>query len=423
MLYDPDHPRPSVGDDAPLAETPSEQPYRSESEESDGGGRKYPAEGSGSEEGEDENEESDSGSPERLVKREESDIDGGYYYGNNSQSNLQEPSSDQSADESSQPAAEDPREKELESPAPKIKAEPVDVSLAEFSMQGSTPDTSSQAQNFSRQHTQPPTQRTSQTPGLSGNQDPSLINPQLPGSMAPTSSGKAAGRNKKGTATSVKRGGGRSRGKSRKSTSTKQRATNSAAAGEDAVPDHSGDEGDDAMDVDDDDEDSDDKLYCICRGPDDHRWMIECDSCKDWFHGDCVDIEKFVGENYIEQYICPNCQDEEAGLVTWYKATCALQGCLKVAKQYDTDEPSYFCSEEHQNQWWQDVFQTLPDRVPPRPRLHEDGKNNYFDADAVMTRGILIGLLEDAYTGPRATQKDWKPFCKYIPISSIVGYS
>ena len=31
---------------------------------------------------------------------------------------------------------------------------------------------------------------------------------------------------------------------------------------------------------------SDDTLYCVCRQPyDGGRFMIECDVCKDWFHG------------------------------------------------------------------------------------------------------------------------------------------
>jgi len=34
------------------------------------------------------------------------------------------------------------------------------------------------------------------------------------------------------------------------------------------------------------------KLYCICKSPyDGTRPMIECDSCKDWFHFDCVSLK------------------------------------------------------------------------------------------------------------------------------------
>ena len=57
---------------------------------------------------------------------------------------------------------------------------------------------------------------------------------------------------------------------------------------------------------DDDDEDIDDdsELFCICRKPDDHTWMIGCDGgCEDWFHGRCVKMNERDG-NLIDKYIC-----------------------------------------------------------------------------------------------------------------------
>lgn len=36
-------------------------------------------------------------------------------------------------------------------------------------------------------------------------------------------------------------------------------------------------------------EESDSELYCICRQPyNDEEFMIECNVCKDWFHGRLV---------------------------------------------------------------------------------------------------------------------------------------
>ncbi|KAI5105514.1 lysine-specific demethylase 7B isoform X1, partial [Silurus meridionalis] len=49
-------------------------------------------------------------------------------------------------------------------------------------------------------------------------------------------------------------------------------------------------------------------LYCVCRQPYDvNRFMIECDICKDWFHGSCVRVEEHHAVD-IDVYHCPNCE-------------------------------------------------------------------------------------------------------------------
>ncbi|XP_054990019.1 lysine-specific demethylase 7A [Sorex araneus] len=48
-------------------------------------------------------------------------------------------------------------------------------------------------------------------------------------------------------------------------------------------------------------------VYCVCRQPYDvNRFMIECDRCKDWFHGSCVGVEEHHAVD-IDLYHCPNC--------------------------------------------------------------------------------------------------------------------
>ncbi|KAM8909517.1 lysine-specific demethylase 7A isoform 2-T2 [Spinachia spinachia] len=48
-------------------------------------------------------------------------------------------------------------------------------------------------------------------------------------------------------------------------------------------------------------------LYCVCRQSYDFsRFMIECDICKDWFHGGCVQVEEHHAVD-IDVYHCPNC--------------------------------------------------------------------------------------------------------------------
>ncbi|XP_053324986.1 lysine-specific demethylase PHF2 isoform X2 [Spea bombifrons] len=49
-------------------------------------------------------------------------------------------------------------------------------------------------------------------------------------------------------------------------------------------------------------------VYCVCRLPYDvTRFMIECDACKDWFHGSCVGVEEDEAPD-IDIYHCPNCE-------------------------------------------------------------------------------------------------------------------
>jgi COMPASS component SPP1 len=59
-----------------------------------------------------------------------------------------------------------------------------------------------------------------------------------------------------------------------------------------------------SQDAEDEDVDEDAEVFCICRKPDDHTWMIACDAgCDDWFHGRCVNIKEDDG-NLIDKYIC-----------------------------------------------------------------------------------------------------------------------
>ena len=47
--------------------------------------------------------------------------------------------------------------------------------------------------------------------------------------------------------------------------------------------------------------------YCICRGPN-RGFMIQCNECKEWFHGPCVKVDKQAAK-VIDIYLCPNCDN------------------------------------------------------------------------------------------------------------------
>ncbi|KAL8801505.1 MAG: hypothetical protein Q9182_004408 [Xanthomendoza sp. 2 TL-2023] len=95
----------------------------------------------------------------------------------------------------------------------------------------------------------------------------------------------------------------------------------------------------------DDDDDDEDGVFCICRGPDNHTWMIACDGpCEDWFHGRCINMTEKEGD-LIEKYYCPNCSEAGKGETLW-KRMCRLEGCIQPAR-INGEKKSKYCCDEH----------------------------------------------------------------------------
>ncbi|KAF2994383.1 hypothetical protein E8E13_002145 [Curvularia kusanoi] len=99
----------------------------------------------------------------------------------------------------------------------------------------------------------------------------------------------------------------------------------------------------DGHDDDDGESSEDHNLYCICKKPDNHKWMIGCDGgCDDWFHGDCVNM-KAADENLLDKFICPLCEEAGKGTTTW-KPMCRRDGCRMPART-EKDQESKYCSD------------------------------------------------------------------------------
>ncbi|KAF2824611.1 hypothetical protein CC86DRAFT_371183 [Ophiobolus disseminans] len=95
---------------------------------------------------------------------------------------------------------------------------------------------------------------------------------------------------------------------------------------------------------DDEGESSEDhNLYCLCKKPDNHKWMIGCDGgCDDWFHGDCVNMKQ-ADEELVDKFICPGCEERGKGHTTW-KPMCRRDGCRKPARLIK-DRESKYCTD------------------------------------------------------------------------------
>ncbi|XP_072223689.1 CXXC-type zinc finger protein 1-like [Leuresthes tenuis] len=59
-------------------------------------------------------------------------------------------------------------------------------------------------------------------------------------------------------------------------------------------------------------------VYCVCRRPDSNCFMIGCDSCTEWFHGDCIGVSEKAA-NAIRVWYCPSCRGKDSSLEIKYR--------------------------------------------------------------------------------------------------------
>ncbi|CAH8842489.1 unnamed protein product [Trichobilharzia szidati] len=62
------------------------------------------------------------------------------------------------------------------------------------------------------------------------------------------------------------------------------------------------------------------EVYCVCRSSDIERFMIACDQCEEWYHGDCINVTPKQAEQ-IKTFFCPQCRCKNPSLEIEYKNT------------------------------------------------------------------------------------------------------
>ncbi|CAF4702320.1 unnamed protein product [Rotaria sp. Silwood1] len=82
------------------------------------------------------------------------------------------------------------------------------------------------------------------------------------------------------------------------------------------------------------------RLWCICNKPWDHsRLMLRCDSCSNWYHGDCIGVTKEdvrILDINGTQFICPPCQGVNE-LDTDIKSTRSSDDPISIKRKRSND--------------------------------------------------------------------------------------
>uniref|UniRef100_A0A3Q1FXM9 CXXC-type zinc finger protein 1 n=1 Tax=Acanthochromis polyacanthus TaxID=80966 RepID=A0A3Q1FXM9_9TELE len=86
-------------------------------------------------------------------------------------------------------------------------------------------------------------------------------------------------------------------------------------------------------------------VYCICRKPDINCFMIGCDSCTEWFHGDCIGVSEKAAKA-IRVWYCPSCRAlcEQPSLLFVFINVCVYQ-CLFICVCVQIKRSARMCGE------------------------------------------------------------------------------
>ena len=108
----------------------------------------------------------------------------------------------------------------------------------------------------------------------------------------------------------------------------------------------------------------DEEVYCICRTSDTSRFMIGCDSCEEWYHGDCINITAEAAKKILK-FFCQKCRTKDPSLENVYKEK-------KIPKRKPEPKP-------------EPVIVAVPEvqveRVDPDYQPQRSPKSKYFESE------------------------------------------
>ncbi len=161
---------------------------------------------------------------------------------------------------------------------------------------------------------------------------------------------------------------------------------------------------------------NDGTVYCICRGPDDHRMMVNCEGgCEEWYHCSCVDINEEDAKKLLDRFICPKCATPE--LFTTYRRLCrnfnikdanGNPTCREPAR-VTAEPPSKYCSDKCKAAFWAN-FKT---------RLRQDndpsvgGALNIFEVARIFKEKKTLSEFQKLGQKPRLLRKEETDPSKY----------
>ncbi|KAM7411063.1 hypothetical protein PAMA_021173 [Pampus argenteus] len=79
-------------------------------------------------------------------------------------------------------------------------------------------------------------------------------------------------------------------------------------------------------------------VYCVCRKPDINCFMIGCDSCTEWFHGDCIGVSEKAAKA-IRVWYCVSCRDKDSSLAIKYRPKKTKEVAENEAEPEREDKP------------------------------------------------------------------------------------